>query len=81
MIILQLSKPVFGHPVELIIGSICNDGAKDKVLNLIEVLKALAIEIALDCPHGPSAIVRTLVRGRQEAQSQRRRDSRSTRLG
>ena len=45
MIILQLSKPVFGHPVELIIGSICNDGAKDKVLNLIEVLKALAIEI------------------------------------
>lgn len=36
---------MFGHPVELIIGSICNDGAKDKVLNLIEVLKALAIEI------------------------------------
>lgn len=45
MIILQLSKPVFGQPVELIIGSICDGGAKDKVLNLIDVLKALAIEI------------------------------------
>ena len=45
MIILQLSKPVFGQPVELIIGSICKGGAKDKVLNLIDVLKALAIEI------------------------------------